>query len=433
VAITSAVVLLAALTLSGCLSPRKKLARQMPELRRQWQTNVAHQAELAQRSVDWPQAVSFLRDHSLKLRRARVEVTNAQENLRQVFKDLLPQINIHSGINQTLGDIPMTSWNDLFLDVNGFFNVPGFISLDARYFGAKLSLIRAKTLSELVEREQTIELYKLMLAFQEHAETKAALDAEQRFASAVRTVDDVTGQVLLRQSEKRELALRRGADDLQQRAGDLLGEKGWRWIITTNGAPGLEYATDPLPMDDTNRIAQLQMRLVALELVGAWARIVGIKLQYWPEVRLFVTGPPIYTRRAGSETFFDADQIRLTADVFWQLDIRGQIARQLRQTRREQELQIEQVRQQSIALIDRLLSAQKLVNDLRNEIAELDQVIPVVEALPPAAEFTSIVKAAETRSSLRDEERRLRRELAELNTLFWFVDEQKWNQREKLF
>jgi hypothetical protein len=431
--VVTAIALLVALVCCGCTSPRKKLARKMPELRLQWQTNVAYQAELPEQNLDWPEAVRYLRDHSLKLLRARMEVTNAQENLRQVFKDLLPQITVHSGINQTVGDIPMTSWNDVFLDINGFFNVPGFISLDARYFAARLSLIRAKTASELVDREQIIELYRLMLAYQEHAEAKAAVEAEQRFANAVRSVDDITGRVLLRQNERRELALSRGADGLQQRAGDLLGEKGWRWKISTNGAPEFDYAAAPLRVDDTNRIAQLQMRLVALELVGAWARIVGIKLQYWPELRLFVTGPPIYTHRAGSETFFDADQIRVTADIFWQLDIRGQVGRQLRQTRREQELQIEQLRQQSIALIDRLLSAQKLVDDVRKEIAELDQVIPIVEALPPAAEFTSMVKAAETRTSLRDEERRLRRELAELNTLFWFVDEQRWSQGEKLF
>jgi hypothetical protein len=175
------------------------------------------------------------------------------------------------------------------------------------------------------------------------------------------------------------------------------------------------------------------MRLVALELVGAWARIVGIKLQYWPEMRLFVSGPPVYTRGNGSDTFFDAEKIRFTADIFWTLDTRGQISRQLRQTRREQDLQIEQVRQQALALIARLLSAQKMVDDLRREITQLDQVIPIVEGVPPAAEFTSIVKAAETRRSLRDQERRLRRELAELNTLFWFVDEQKWSQHEKLF
>jgi len=405
----------------------------MPELRAQWHTNVTRQAELPPRALNWSEAVAVLREHSLKLRRARIEVTNAQENVRQVFKDLLPQINFHSGISQTFADIPATTWDNVFIDVNGFFNIPGFISLDARYFAAKLSSIRAATMSELVDREQVIELYKLMLAFQEHLEARSALESEKQFSAAVQSVDDVSGQVLRRQNENRELGLLREADGLQQRAGDLFGDRGWKWTLTTNGAPNLDYESDPLPLADTNRIAQLQMRLVALELVGAWARIVGIKLQYWPEMRLFVSGPPVYTRGNGSEKFFDAEQIRFTADVFWTLDTRGQVSRQLRQTRREQDLQIEQLRQQALALIARLLSAQKLVADLRREIMELDQVIPIVEGVPPAAEFTSIVKAAETRRSLRDQERRLRREVAELNTLFWFVDEQKWSQHEKLF
>jgi hypothetical protein len=405
----------------------------MPELRAQWHTNVIRQADLPPRTLNWSEAVAILREHNLKLRRARIEVTNAQENVRQVFKDLLPQINFHSGISQTFADIPATTWDNVFIDVNGFFNIPGFISLDARYFAAKLTSIRAGTMSELADREQIIELYKLMLAFQEHLEARNALESEKQFSTAVQAVDDITGQVLQRQNENRELALLREADALQQRAGDLFGDRGWKWIVTTNGAPDLDYETAPLPLADTNRIAQLQMRLVALELVGAWARIVGIKLQYWPEMRLFVSGPPVYTRRSGSETFFDADQIRFTADVFWTLDTRGQVSRQLRQTRREQDLQIEQVRQQALALIARLLSAQRMVDDLRREIMELGQVIPIVEGVAPAAEFTSIVKAAETRRSLRDQERRLRRELAELNTLFWFVDEQKWSQHEKLF
>jgi len=431
--LTLAFASLAAASLCGCHSASKKLAERMPELRTQWHTNVVRQSNLPPRNLDWPEAVAFLREHSLKLRRARIEVTNAQENVRQVFKDLLPQINFHSGISQNFADIPVTTWDNVFVDVNGFFNVPGFISLDARYFAAKLSSIRARTLSELADREQIIELYKLMLAFQEQLEARNALESERQFAAAVLSVDDVTGQVLQRQNENRELALLREADALQQRAGDLFGDRGWKWTVTTNGAPGLNYETAPLPLADTNHIAQLQMRLVALELVGAWARIVGIKLQYWPEMRLFVSGPPVYTRGNGSDTFFDAEKIRFTADIFWTLDTRGQISRQLRQTRREQDLQIEQVRQQALALIARLLSAQKMVDDLRREITQLDQVIPIVKGVPPAAEFTSIVKAAETRRSLRDQERRLRRELAELNTLFWFVDEQKWSQHEKLF
>jgi hypothetical protein len=402
----------------------------MSELRAEWRSNAVHQAQLPERVVDWPLAMAFMRENNLKLRRSGADITNAQENFRQIFKDLLPQVTVRSGINQTVGEISMTTWDDVFFDVNGFFNIPGLVNMNTRYFAAKLTLMRAEALYELAQREQAIELYKLILDFQEHQETRAALEAEQRFASAVRSVDDVTGQVLLRDNENRELSLAKQSDALQQRAGDLLGDRRWRWTLVTNGLPSLAYDTEPLPLLDTNRIAQLQMRLVAIELVGAWARLTGIKLQYWPDVRLFVSGPPIYQRRAGSETFFDADEIRVSADAFWRLDTRGQVSRQLRQTRRDQELQITRIRQESIALIDRILAAQRLLADLRKEIDELNQIIPVIESIAPAPDFANIVKAAETRRSLRDQERRLRRELADLKTLFWFVDEQKWHHRE---
>ena len=425
--------LLALMALSGCLSPDKRVERQIPELRTQWQTSAVHQASLPERVLDWNAALVFLRDHNLALRRARIEITNAHENYRQIFKDLLPQINLRSGISQSIGEISGTTWDDVIFDVYGFLNVPGFVSLNTRHFAARLTVIRAYTLYELVQRERTIELYRLMLTFAEHQDALAALEIEQRFAAAVRSADDVIGQVLLRDAEQRNLSLMRERDALQARAGDLFGDRRWHWTLSTNGVPAFAYDVEPLPVADTNRIAQVQLRLVAIELVAAWARVTGIKLQYWPEARLVFSAPPLYRRRAGDETFFDAEDIRLTADVFWRLDTRGQVSKQLRQTRRDQELQIARIRQESLALIDRILTAQRLLEDLRTEIAELNQLIPIVEGIAPQADFTSIVSAAETRRSLRDQERRLRREVAELNTLFWFVDEQKWSQREEVF
>jgi hypothetical protein len=429
--LTASVVMLAAV--SGCLSPRKRLSERMVEVRGQWGTSAVHQAALPVRVLDWNTAVAVLRENNLRLRRTRVDVTNAQENVRQIYKNLLPTLTLRAGVSQSIGEVAMTTWDDFFFDLNSFFNIPGLVGLNTRLFSARLSLMRAITFADLTERDQLIELYKLIVAFQEHQDARVALEIEQRFADAVRSVDDVSGNVLVREAESRDLALTKESDALQQRAGDLLGNRRWRWVLSTNGAPRFDYVNDPLPISDTNRIAQLQMRLVAIELVGAWARIVGIKLEYWPDMRLFVSGPPVYSRREGMERIFDAENIRFTADIFWRLDTRGQISRQLRQARRDQELQVARIRQESLALIDRLLAAQKIANDLRSEIAELNQLIPVVESVPPPADFTGIVKAAETRRSLRDQERRLRRELAELNTLFWFVDEQKWSQREALF
>src|SRR5688572_29605644 len=153
---------------SGCLSPEKKVARQLPELRAQWQTNAVHQASLPERVLDWDAAVQHLRENNLTLRRARVEITNAHENYRQIFKDLLPQINLRSGISQTIGEISATTWDDVALDVFGFVNIPGVVTFHTRSFAARLSVLRAHTLHELAEREQIIELYKLMLSFSEH-------------------------------------------------------------------------------------------------------------------------------------------------------------------------------------------------------------------------------------------------------------------------
>jgi len=194
----------------------------------------------------------------------------------------------------------------------------------------------------------------------------------------------------------------------------------------SEGLPALNYERSPLPLQDTNRVAQLQMKLAAIEFVAAWARVKGVQLQYWPELTIFITAPALYQKNGGTASFWDAGQLRANANFFWRLDTRGQIARQIRQTKREQEMQLTRLRQEALALIDKIVAAQKLVQSLRQEADRLSQLEPLLGQIPPAADYTGILKANETARSLRDQERKLRKELAELDTLFWFVDETKW-------
>lgn len=412
---------------AGCLSPKKKITEQLPRIQSEWRTNVAWQAALPEQVLNWPQACSMLWANNLKLRRARNDITNNQESVRQVFQDLLPTLNLRSGVSKSIRDLSMTTLDDVTFSVDSFVNVPGLVSLNSRYFATRLGLARAKTLYQLTEREQSLELYKLFLDVQGQRELEAQLRSEKAFAESVQKVDDFAGQVLVRDIATRQLTLEKEMDGLQWKLSDVLGDRQHRWILTTNGWPGFAYETNPLPLSDTNRVAQLQMKLVAIELVGAWAQIVGIKLQYWPELNIFVTGPAVYQRINGMDKFWDASDIRLRADLFWRIDTRGYVARQLRQTRREQELQIARIRQEAIGLIDRLLAAQNLMTALGDQIRQIDQVIVLLERVPLPADFSGILKTAETNRSLRDQARKLRREMAELNALFWFVDEQQWS------
>ena len=418
--------LIVALALSGCYSTKKRVAQNFGDLQFQWQTNVARQASLPEQSLNWAQALTMVEVGNMKLRRARADITNAQENVRQVFKDLMPTINLRSGLSKNFDELAMTSLDDVTFSIDSFFNVPGFVSLGTRLFAARLVLMRAQASYELSWRDQVIELYKLFLSFQDAAANAAQLKEELDFAKAVSQVDSMAGQILIRELDTRFVAASKDNQSLQDKAGDLLGNRDWRWILVSEGLPNLNYQEKPLEPADTNNVAQLQLKLAAIEFVGAWARIKGIQLQYWPELTLFITGPPVYQKTSSMESFFDAGKLRANANFFWRLDTRGQNARQLRQSRRDNDLQEARLRLEALALIDKILAAQKLVSTLRQEADQLQQLAPLLGQIPPAADYTGILKATETARSVRDQERKLRRELAELNTLFWFVDDTKW-------
>ncbi len=182
-------------------------------------------------------------------------------------------------------------------------------------------------------------------------------------------------------------------------------------------------------MSDTNSVAQLQTKLVALEFVAAWAQIHGIKLQYWPELAIFVGGPSVYQRVNGHNQFWSSADVTASANFFWSLDTRGYISQQLRQTRREQELQAAQLQLDSRALIAQLIAAQRLAGSLRDQFAQLDKFLDLLGKVPQDADLSSIIRNADLNRTLRYQRFKLRQDLAEVNTLFWFVDERRWDTR----
>ncbi|HSM86965.1 MAG TPA: hypothetical protein VLT16_12470, partial [Candidatus Limnocylindrales bacterium] len=416
----------------GCSSPKQRVAQRMDSLRTEWKTNLAYRARLPERAVDWPAALAELRAHNLKLRLAATEVTNSQEAVRQVFRDLVPMLNLHAGISKRLVDLPSIGANDVTFSADSFFNIPGVLSFGARLYVTRLAELRAEAAYALAERQQIIDLYKLFWAAEDVQEQARFLRNQRETARAFGTVDPFTGQMMLTETELHEAADQQEGQNLQERISEILGSSQYRWRLVTNGLPQLHYDQTPLPLDDTNRVAQLQLRLAAIELEAARAELAGIKLRYWPELNIFVTGPPLYQRSFGTEQFWSADQLRANADVFWTIDTRGYISRQLRQTKRQQAIQQERLRQESLTLMQRLAFTQDLLDTTRERQRELEQELQVLEAVPPAQNFASLQKYATDYQVTSDELRHVRRELAELESLFWFVDEDAWKDLSPL-
>lgn len=410
----------------GCGSPGKRVDRQVTSLREQWQTNVLRQANLPERSLDWPGAVRVMEAHNLKLRQARTELTNAQENVRQVFKDLIPTVNGRAGVSKRVADLSNIGPDDVTISADSFFNIPGVVSFSARLYAAQLYRLRAEAAAELAHREQMVELYRLFFSAEELRDEERRLQMQRAAAEAMTQVDAFSGRLMMTEMESRELGHARERKALQDRAAELLGSREYRWVFSTNGLPDLRYHAEPLPLADTNRVAQLQLKLLGIELEAARAQLLGLKLRYWPELNIFVSGPPIYQRNAGMDRFWDAEDVRMSADLFWTLDTRGHIGRSIRQTKRAQELQKERQREEALNLMNRLLFTQQLTGSVQRQLARVESQLGLLLAIPPAQNYLAIQKYAYDYRSLTQQQLQLKRELSELNALFWFVDEQAW-------
>lgn len=420
--------MLLALICAGC-SPQKKVAQHMNQLRYEWQTNVIYQANLPERVVDWPEAVAIMLENNLKLRQSRIELTNAHESLRQVFKDLIPTLNLRSGISKQITSLNQISPDDVTLSADSFFSIPGVVNFSARLYAARLYYIRAQAAYQLAKREQVVELYRLFYGAAELKEGVDRLEVQRATAQAMEQVDPFGGRIMLTELQSRELGNRREAESLQDRASSLLGSREYQWIFSTNGLPDLRYHEHPLPLTDTNRVAQLQLKLLAVELEAARATLRGMKLRYWPELNIFVTAPPIYQRFAGEEIWWDADDLRLHADLFWTVDTRGNIRRMINQTARQQQMQLARYREETLSLMNRLLFTQELSESVEEQLARVSAQLRLLLAIPVPGDVLAIQKYTHDYRMLTQEQFRLRRELSELNALFWFVDEAAWTNQ----
>lgn len=414
---------------TSCLNSRKNVAKRVDELRLEWQTNINYQANLPEKVVDWPTAVSILLENNLRLRSARNEVTNAQESVKQVWKDLIPNLNLRAGLTKRLRDLHTTTFDDVTFSADSFFNIPGLVNFSARLYTTQLMLLRSQIAYRLAEREQLIDLFRLFYGAEEAEFQTTRLQTQRATASAMEQVDPFTGRMMQTELRTRELNNVRELKTIQDRAAELLGSRDYRWAFSTNNLPDLRYHEVPLDLTDTNRVAQLQLKLFAVELEAARAQLLGLKLRYWPELSIYISSPPLYTRQFGRERWWDADELRASADVYWTIDTRGQLSRVIRQSARQIELQKQRYRLETLATMDRLLFTQNLAKSVQEQLLRVDRQLQLLLAVPPAQNYLSIQKYALDYRSLTQQQLRLRRDLSELNTLFWFMDEEAWRSQ----
>jgi hypothetical protein len=388
---------------SGCLSVRDEFSRE--EKLRQEDWNRHHAAALTPAPalrLTWTDALTRLRAGNEKIRSADVDCLRAEENRKQVRRSLVPLLSLQGGFNQALthgSDIdPFT------FAANVFFDVPGMVGYRLRHEAAELMVIRADLAREAVWREQVVELYRVFSQSAQQAgeqrEITRALDlAAAPDAGVFRTA-------LERRKETAGLA----QTELRSQLGQLLGAPELRFDCDAQDLPSLAYDT-PAGRPAAENLAHLPLRLAAVELVALRARELGVNLQYWPEVSVYISTPALYRRSGGDDNFWSSRDLFIGSNVYWTLDTRGRNASQKRVIAAEAELRRNVLANESVRLSHR-------IEDALDALARTEERLA---ALPANAPSTSLTASLESNRAALVAERR------EWQLILWFFDDTRWS------
>ena len=412
------------LTLAGCRSLPDELSKRETEVAATIQTQVTALADRPDRVITWPDALMLMHEQNLTLRQSRDAITTGRERLRQVNRDLIPgaalTANLTKGITQ-LGDL---NGDDAALSLYGFFNVPGLIQWRMRHYTAELELIRTEWAHALKSRELTIQLRELFVRSTLLHQRRRQLALAQRWPQPGPLALSLDASPQKLEHESLLMSLRREAGALQDALGEILGDASVEWTPDPTGLPQFDYAADGLDLHDTARFGGLYRRLQAAEFEGARLRQRGIKLQYWPDLTLNLSSPPLYQSHGGRSWSADAIILNLGASV--PIDLRGNISQQLRETKRDFARLEAKLREQNARTITGLMRARESLRlntrQLRLAEARLDALRSLPAAQSPARtrdNFERLFALDQQRTSLLLEKTRL-------ESLFWLLDESRW-------
>jgi hypothetical protein len=397
---------------AGCTSADKELSLEQARRQAEWKALVAPGHEPTAVTLDWNTALERLRKHNNKVLSADLDISRAAEALDQVKRSLIPTANFSAAYQHFFSSSGNAGFEPFTFAASLFFDVPGFFTFKVRYEAAVLTLAHARLVRETIWRQQVIALYRAAL---EGRDLDARADLLSRRQSAVASLAaDAPDTAAVKRGElsQERSDLSRIRDDWLVHTGEILGMPGVPLVISDAGLPPLPYAVAadrPRP----EQLAQLTVRMAALDLLALRARRLGITIQEWPEIEMSVSSPTVYEAGNGSTYSWSPRQVFLSVGAYWTLDTQGKHASDRRLLAEETVVRREVLEQEAAAAAAKLREALDGLAKTDGRIESVDKALASSDAaLRPAL--------SEARESLLADRR-------DWSLTLWFFDDSLWN------
>lgn len=378
--------------------------------------------------LDWETAHRMMLSENLDVIRSRNALIQAREARSQLFRDLLPGVTISTSLNKALGELGTISDEDLRISVFSTVNVPGLISFRARHYAANLAVIRAEWALELTKREKLASLRENFVEFESLSLRRGS---RARIKQLERTRHKTLYDQLLAppeslRSEQENLNLELQGNRLQERLSKLIGRFGVHYELNTQSMPALQYEHAPLDFNDTANVAVLLRKNLAADLEALRLRLLNSKLDFFPDLKVGISTPPLYQSQGSQTSNFSPENIRLRFSSRVNLDTRGRLMNNLRSVKRQVAIQNETIREQVYANVQQMLLAQRELAILSKELRLTETRLLALEKQSSPSSMDDFRIKIEQRQILSEQASQLKLKKAKLEGGFWIMDDRYW-------
>ena len=419
---------LVALVFSSCKSVRENLGEQYGRASDLYKEAYVELKNKEPKEINWSEARAMMLENNLELQRARDSLERAKESRSQIYWDLVPSIRLSTALSKGLTDLGSVDSRDIRFSVFSTINLPGIISLYSRRYSAILGELKAEWDLQLKERELIIKLRELFLEYSDFEIRKGNISQSQLWnppgsKTPAELLKSTPEEILL---EQQAFNLRLSENRLFQAMAKILGNFDYRWKFTEDELPEFSYAENPLDLNDTARLGVLLRRKQAADLEALRLMELATKLRYFPDLNLGVSSPSLYRIGNGREQGFSADDLIVHANSVVSLDTSFRLTRQLKNVRRQIELQDRIMKEQIREQIQRVILAQEELLLVERELDLAELRIETLDAQPRSTELDEIRIYLEKRFVLIERASSLRLKKARIEGGFWLLDEDKW-------
>lgn len=379
-------------------------------------------------NITWQQGLNKMYLSNPELISADHRIEDARAQQKQIWKDMIPGLNVGVDDSFQLKNIGDAFANPVYR-INSYLSLGNLLELPKNVYARKLTYIGSELQAEQQMRQQVIALYRLFQQQRLILLEKKAIDLETELLRGISVIeDDEIISLRLKNKEARE-NWEQNYREWKTKVGDFYMSGYDEIDLNSAGIPDITYSPSQLNFSDTKRWGMLQLNLLALEQIAEDGRVLDVYLRYLPTANLSVSAPPLYSNNTGQR--FDAGEIRLAPSLNWSLDSRGYISRQLRRLKRESPLKQWRKDKRQRDEVKKLFEGKKALTEVQAELSKLRQAMNGYRKAVKMGLIKDPEKAIRTMRRLREREVRLAAKEIEICTSFWLIDESRWSSITK--